>query len=145
MAELIPVQAFALAVLAQLVEADTGSLLGCLVHLFSSNTTPTPATIVGDVTEADYSGYAAKAVTFLAPSISDDGQPELVGTVAEFRPTGTTVTNVIYGGWIVNATSALRYWFRFDNPPLPMGATTDSILLTVRVRMSPSGLIVTVS
>jgi len=107
----------------------------------------TATSVVGDFTEATYSGYAREAIASATPSISDDGVPELVYPVGEFRPTATTVGNpAIYGGLLLTAGGVMIAGWRMDDPPPAMQATTDIIVVTLRIRVDPIfGLTVIVS
>jgi hypothetical protein len=132
--------------LGALTDAVAGTLAGCECHLYKNDITPTPGTPLGSYTEADFSGYAAGAITWLAPTVNDAGEVEVIGTVPEFRPTSDTVQNQIYGATIQDGGGTILYAAsRFDNPPVPMVGTLDSILLTIRLRFSPGGLIVAVT
>lgn len=131
--------------LAALADLIAGALTGAEVALYQSDTPATPSTPLGDYTLADYDGYAPEAITWLAPSIGSDGEPEVVGIVGEFRPTGTATPNVIYGALVTDGAGTTLYAAaRLENPPAAMGATTDSIIVTVCVRFAGSGLMVTV-
>lgn len=125
--------------IAALTELAAGDLLGAEVMLVKALFTPSVNTVIGDLTPADYTGNGNEAVTWLAPSIGDDGEPEIIGTLGEFRPTGTTIGNTIFGGALLETGGALRASFVFADGPVPMSAVTDSILLTLRVRMNPYG------
>lgn len=141
--DLITNQTLALGVTA---DAVAGILTANKVALFQNNIIPTPATPLVDYTEATYSGYAKEAVTWLAPTVADDGVVEVIGIVGEFRPTSSVVVNSIYGILLVDTTGAILYVAaRFDNPPLPMNSTLDNIVVTLRVRIVPGGIVVTVS
>lgn len=136
-------QAWALAATADVI---AGVLTANKVKLYQSNTIPTPATPIGDYTEATYSGYALEAITWSAPTLADDGSVEVLGVVGEFRPTSSAVQNSIYGLLLVDTTGAILYAAaRFDAPPLPMNSTLDAIIVTLRVRFTPGGVVVTVS
>lgn len=71
------------------------------VHLFSADIVLTPNTVIADLTEADYTGYAAVTVTppgvvYLAAAGDILWQfPQIA-----FQPTGTAVPNLIYGWWM---------------------------------------------
>jgi len=145
MASLLANQAMNLAVLADVVTAVTGELTGAEVELFQNDILPTPETPLGDYTLATYDGYAAQAVTWLAPSVADDGSVELVGTVPEWRPTGSVTPNVIYGMLLLTAGGALRAALRFDDAPIPMGSTLDSLITTIRFRAPCGGTVAVVS
>lgn len=128
-------------------DAIAGTLAANKVALYQSNTIPSPARPLSDYTEATYDGYAKKSVTWSAPTRSDDGFIEVVGVIAEFRPTGSVTPNSIYGVLLVDTTGAILYGAaRFDDPvPLPMNSTLDQILITLRIRITPGGLVVTIT
>jgi len=120
---------------------DTGAVLdGATLCLFQNDISPTANTVIGDITACDYSGYAAEAITWLDPSISEDGHIEMIGIAGEFRPTASTTPNNVYGAYILGSGGALFAAGRLDDAPEYMGATTNSMLLTVRVRLSPFGV-----
>jgi hypothetical protein len=143
-----PTQDHALDLAQDALTAVTGSLTGSLVALVKNNITLDANTTMADITanEADYNTYAQAAITWLAPSIADDGQVEVVGTVPEFRPTDALAPNNIYGASIINA-GAIKTYFNaaFDGAPLPMNTVLDSLILTVRWRPQSQMLSVTVS
>jgi len=116
-------------------DAVAGGLNLCTMRLFKAPFTVDRNTLLADLTaiEADYTGYAAEAIVWSAPTISDDGQIEYQGVTGEFRPTGTAITNSIYGGFIV-AGGALMWAWEFPNGPLPMGSALDNIVVTPRFR-----------
>lgn len=134
-----------LAIAGDVTTAVTGSLIGSVVDLYQNDLTPDRHTVVGDFVVANYDGYAQSAVTWLAASRADDGSIELVGTVPEFRPTGALVSNTIFGYFLRDGAGNLLASARDDLAPLPMGSTLDSILITVRVRITAGGLVSVVS
>jgi len=96
--------------------------------------------------EADYAGYTRQLVTFNAPSISDAGAIEVVGTIPEFRPDDDTVDNQIFQLTLFSGDGTkLLAVAAFDNAPLPMGQALDAIVATVRVSVIPTGFVVSVS
>jgi len=128
--------------------APGGALNGAKCHL-----TKEPVTVGKDTpiqafldAEADYAGYAAALITWLAPSIDDAGQPELVGTVPEFRPTGTDPENICYVTFLTDPTNAKLLLFgQLVEGGVGMASTSDSLLVTVRVRPNATGASVIVS
>lgn len=142
--QMVYTQALGLEALAALV--GTGDYLdGAELSLFQNDIDPTPTTPIGDYDVADYTGYGDEAVTWLAPAITDGGIAEVVGTAGEFRPTGTTVGNSVYGCLLKTAGGALVGACKFADGPYPMTNALDQILLTVRLRYSATGLIVSVT
>lgn len=99
-----------------------------------------------DAVKANYTGYAAEAVTWSAVTVSDDGEVELIGVVGEFRPTGMAVTNTVYGAYVFDpVATTLKLVGRFDDAPLPMASADDAILVTLRYRLKDGSLAVVVS
>lgn len=128
--------------------AEDGPLDGLKVYLFKENlafNADTPITTF-QAAQADYAGFTWLPVTWQLPTISDDGIVEVVGTVAAFRPTASTTENDIWGlyadvvgdaNWVFAGT--------FDDAPLPMNNTLDSILVTLRYRPADRSICVVVS
>lgn len=142
--ELVKTNTEALAVLLALT--DTGGLLdGAKVRLFVNDVQPVVTSVIGDFTVTTYTGHGDKLITWLAPSIADDGTPECVGTVPEFRPTDAVVPNTVFGALLIDAGAIMMEGGRFDNGPLPMESALDSILVTVRLRYADNSIMVVVS
>lgn len=142
--DLVRTNTEALAVLFALT--DTGGLLdGAKVRLFTNDVQPVITSVVGDFTAATYTGHADKLVTWLAPSIADDGTPECIGTVPEFRPTDAVTPNTVFGAILIDAGAVMMEGGRFEGGPLPMESALDSILITVRLRFTDISLMVVVS
>jgi len=120
-------------------------LAAAVVGLYKNDVVPSRDLLLAAYTTADYSGYAEEAVTWLVPSVADDGEVEMVGIVGEFRPTGAVIQNTVFGIVLKTAGGELVQAARFDLPPLPMGGVDDSILVTLRVRLTLAGMVVTVS
>lgn len=145
MTPLVGMNALSFAALLALTTTD-GPLDGAKLELYQNNLDPSPTDVIGDYTIADYTGHAVKTITWLAPSISDDGIAEVVGTAAEFRPTGTTIMNTIFGVMLEDGAGALMGASKLSNAGLPMQSALNSILLTVRIRLNPLfGYVVLVS
>lgn len=129
--------------------ADIADYLANLkVHLTRSEITIDPNTILADLTavEATYTGYVLATVTWLDPSVADDGTVEVNSTPIEFRPTGTTVTNNIYAAYCVAAVGGdLLFAGPLDGAPLPMSSALSSIILVVRYRPAAKSLTVVIS
>lgn len=126
----------------------TGYLAGATVDLYQAEIAINQTTPLSEFTSnlANYTGYAQGAITWGPATVADDGTVEILGTVPEFRPTGTAVTNTIWGLFIRDAGgTALYFAGQFDGAPLPMGSTLDSILLTLRFRPATQSVVVVIS
>lgn len=105
------------------------------VDLFKADIVPARDTPLGtyQAAVADYDGYGSATVTWNGPSRSDTGKIEVVGTVPEFRPTGTTTPNTVFGFFTTTfGDNSLGYAGRFDDAPIPMEDALDAIVLTLR-------------
>lgn len=93
-----------------------------------------------DALVADYSGYADGTITWTGSRKTDDGKLELTGTVPEFVPSGSGVTNMIGSVAIYNAGKTKVYAVaNFDGVGLPMNSTLSSIIAAVALRFSDVG------
>jgi len=118
-----------------------GSLEAPELGLFQNNVVFDPdLTVIGDLDEADYTGYAKEALTWDQPSVSDDGNLEMHASQATFRPTDAVTPNDIYGWFLVDAGGALIAGGNFDTAPLPMNNALDVIKVTLQLRPTAGGL-----
>jgi hypothetical protein len=108
------------------------NLVNCEVNLFQNDVTPTPATVLGDLTVATFSGYAAIVVAALLAAYLDPigGASAQIGTV-QFDHSGGAVANTIYGFWVETAGGVLILAGRFDQA-VPMNVLGDSIPLDIK-------------
>lgn len=116
--------------------AVTGMLTGAEVRLFINDFEPDRESVIGDYDPPTYTGNGDEAITWNAPSVSDDGTVEVVGTLGEFRPTDAVAPNDVFGAIILDGGGGLLDAVRFPAGPLPMNSALDSILLVVRWRPS---------
>lgn len=123
----------ALAVLGALTGAG-GLLDDAELFLFVNDIQPQQTSVIGDFDPTTYTGHGNEQITWLTPSIADDGTPEVIGTAGEFRPTDDVTPNSVYGVLIVTSGGDLVEAGRFEDAPLPMQSDTDAILITVRLR-----------
>lgn len=125
-----------------LADAIAGGLAGAEIHLFQNNIVFDPSTVlIGDLTEATYVGYAAIALTFGVPSVSDDGAVESICTAQVWRPTNGVTPNDIYGFYIDDGAGVLLAGGTFDTGPLPMNSALDVINTVVRFRLDSTGMV----
>lgn len=136
-----------LAVLANMKTADGGPNDGLFatahVGLFIDGPGFTPDMVLTDLDPATYTGYARKAVTWLAPIIGgDNGYPSMVGTVPEFRPTDGVTPNTIKGYFITEALAgtdllAIEY---FDTL-VPLENALNALLVRPEIQFDPDSSI----
>lgn len=126
----------------QVLYPNVGSLLGmglvrtalvdCTVHLFSNDATLGPGTVVGDLTECTFGGYAEKTVAALLPAYIDPlgGASAQIATV-QWDHSGSGTDELVYGFWVETDGGDLFLCGKFDEP-IPMGSVGDSIPLDVK-------------
>lgn len=116
-----------------------GILYGSKLKLFKNDHTPDVADGLIDYEEADYDGYAEKALTTWGqPSrVVDDGEVTHPSQQYDFVSAVPTVsTNTVYGFYLTNAAEdALLLAARFDDP-VSMATDADSIVVLLRVAIS---------
>lgn len=95
-----------------------GRFFGAKVQLFKSDTPLVAGTVLGDLEEADFSGYAESGVlAFGAAFINDAGGAEIVAPGVQFTQTAATISNTVYGYMVVNAAGDGLLWAeRFPQP-----------------------------
>jgi len=116
----------------------------CDVKLFSNNIGVSPNSLIADFTEADYTGYASQTlgatpVAMLNPEGDIAAQfPHLT-----FTPTGTTVTNTIYGYWVEGTGGGtgdrVLFAANFDPPVVLSGPLTSLIVEPRHCLGQPAG------
>lgn len=116
----------------ELDDIKINTLDGGKLKLFKNDFTPTPATVIGDFIEADFSGYAAKTIAaFGAVHTNPDGSAEVASPLEQFDHSGGAVSNLVYGWWFETAAGVLIMSERFASAPIPMAVVGDSILLVL--------------
>lgn len=87
------------------------------LHLFKNNATISESTVIGDLTECDFTGYSAKTLTGASWSVS--------GSTASYAQQTYSMTSggSLYGWYITNAASdTLIFCATFDSViTLPSG------------------------
>jgi hypothetical protein len=104
----------------------------CKVKLFQNPVSLSPSTVVGDLTEATFGGYAPIIVTALLPAYIDPvgGASAQIATI-QFQCDGTAPTNIVYGFWVETAAGVLILAGTFD-AGIPMSLATDAIPVDVK-------------
>jgi len=120
-----------------LVSLLRGKLLGLdantlRVRIFKNNYTPVALSVVGDFTEADYSGYASQTPVFPVPGVSGNVSSSTAAMLTFLRGVGAT-SNDCYG-WYATATfggvTKLVDAKRFAVTPKSMAVVGDGINVT---------------
>lgn len=118
------------------------------LHLGKSPISITPATPYATLSgqEADFTGYAAAALTWDVPSTASDGTVESVSAPVVFRPTDAVVDDSIYNLWVSNSGGSVWYFAgTIPGGPLPMGSALDQMIVNIRYRPASQTLAVIIS
>jgi hypothetical protein len=104
------------------------------LHLFQNNYVPVLSDVVGNYTEATFSGYASATLAWGAAFINGSTQAEIDATPVTFAHSSGGVTNTIYGIYVLDSGGALAYAERFG-APISMATSSDSITYTAKATM----------
>jgi hypothetical protein len=83
-------------------------LNACFLRLYANPATISGATVITDLTEATFPGYAAQATTaWTAPSLNAGNQAQMTLPQLTFTATGPSPSNQIYGWYLTHPTGGL--------------------------------------
>lgn len=109
---------------------------GYTLHLFKNDATISESTVVGDLTEADFTGYSSIALTG-GSWVTTPADPS-TGTYAQqtFTSSADQTPQVIYGYYVtLTAGGALRWVEKFDGS-VTVQFDTDYIKVTPRLTLA---------
>jgi hypothetical protein len=110
----------------------TALLTAAKIKLFQNDVNPNPNTVIGDLTEATFSGYLAATATWGATFLNSDGKAEADAPSHMFARAAGATSNDIFGYWVEDAAGNLLFAERFAGAPIPMAVVTDAIVLLSR-------------
>lgn len=129
--------------LAELLDEQTGHSSahawdGAIVKLFKSNTTPTRATVLADLTIADFAGYAnltLAAANFAGSTIASNVASVTYGLTLTWTRSTTGTSQTVYGMAVCNsaATKIIAIGL-FDSGPYVVTNAGDAVNETLTVR-----------
>lgn len=103
------------------------------LRLFKNNHVPTEADVVGDYTEANFSGYpGAVSPTWGTPFVNGSNKGEVDATLITYTHNGGGTANTVYGVYVVDGAGVLVYAERFP-APYTMGSNGDTFPYTPKV------------
>jgi hypothetical protein len=105
-----------------------------ILKLFKSNTTPSETTVVGDLTEADFTGYSAITLTGASWSISGTTPTQAAYAEQTFTSSADQSVQNVYGYYLVRATDGdLVAAERFTSGPYAISNLGDNIKVTPQI------------
>jgi len=122
------------------LNAASVGLTGSLVLVARNN-------VLADFTSKELvnDGYGRKVITWNKPERLANGTIGCVGTVAEFRPTGTTSPGLAYNAFVVDSTGLkLLASCTLDDAPVPMADTHSALVVTVIYNPQTGGMVIDV-
>lgn len=122
---------------ADVTAKKAGDLALATVHLFTNALTPTPSSVVGDFTEATFTGYAAVAVAgWNANRLNTDGSISIDATnVMTFVGPGDATGETIQGYYVLAAGGGTPYLYAVRFPtPVALLTPADVLALVATYR-----------
>lgn len=99
------------------------------LRLFENNYTPVEASVVGDFTEATFSGYAA--ITLTGASWTLTTADPAVADYAQQTFTASAAGNSVYGYYVTNNAGTVLMWAeRFTDGPYTITGNGDVVKVT---------------
>lgn len=99
------------------------------LRLYENNYTPVEASVVGDFTEATFSGYAA--ITLTGASWTMTTADPAVADYAQQTFTATAAGNSVYGYYVTNNAGTICVWAeRFTDGPYTITGNGDVVKVT---------------
>jgi hypothetical protein len=104
------------------------------LHLFQNNYVPVLSDVVGNYTEATFSGYASQNPTWGAAFINGSTQAEIDAGALTFTRSAGASSNTIYGIYVLDSGGVLTYAERFP-APVSMATAGDAIVYTPKATL----------
>lgn len=103
--------------LTQLSDIIAARLDGGSLRLFQNNYVPDSSSNAASFTVANFTGYANKTIaTWGAPFLDGTNVPSTLAPLQTFTATASTVTNIVYGVYYLDAGGELVFAERFATP-----------------------------
>lgn len=106
------------------------------LKLFKNNLTPTAATVNGDFTEANFTGYASKTITAATwnAAVGISGKAYATYPNQLWTKSGAT-GNDIYGWYHQDSTGALLACERFASAPISMNVDGENLSFPLQMKL----------
>jgi hypothetical protein len=105
------------------------------VKLFKNDLVPTPDTVLADLTEADFTGYAPVTIAGAWNASTDPQERGLVwySALVPFSASGAAVPNIIYGWYVVNTDGTVLKVVKRLDTPITFDSGGDELVLKLLV------------
>jgi hypothetical protein len=104
------------------------------LHLYKNNFTPVEASVLGDFTEADFSGYATQAFGFTT-ALTVAGISYIVGSPLMWQQNGGGTSNTIYGYYVTDNSNTILLWAERFSSSKSMAGLADLLTVVARVEL----------
>ncbi|HXG48563.1 MAG TPA: hypothetical protein VNO52_13115 [Methylomirabilota bacterium] len=124
----------------QAVTPTTSKLFGAKIGLFTNAVVPSKDTVLADLTEANYTGYAQSAAVQWSNVFDDLSQkPSIRSQSVLFKPTGNAQLNTIRGAFLVAADGVTLLGVELFNNPIVQGDADDGFTYACTYSEDPNG------
>jgi len=104
--------------------AEWGTLT---IHLFSNNVTVSDTTVIANLTECTFGGYAAQTIGPWTAPASDGGNGAYTqAPLVTWTPTGSGLPQNVYGYYVTDAGGNLRWAQNDPNAPVVLSNTSQT-------------------
>jgi len=106
-----------------------------IMRLFKNDYTPVEGSVLGDFTEATWTGYAQKSLTGSSWTVATvAGVTTGTFAVQTFTSTANQAAELSYGYYVLGATSGILLWAeRFTDGPYAIAVLGDNIAITPKI------------
>lgn len=111
-----------------------GPLVNAHLILFTNDIIPGRNTVIGDLVEATFAGYAAGVLVWSAGENDSAGRAVLIGTPATFSPADAVLEETIYGVGITNTAETTLFAAERFATPVPLASPADSLTYVTQFR-----------
>ena len=120
-----------------LEEIQTAAILnGQNLRLFKNNITPSSISVIGDFTEADYSGYAGVTTVSFASATEVSNKAQITDAAARgFTHNGGGTANTVYGYYYESGSGKLILAEAFSSP-VTMASFGDNVSVQLTVKLN---------
>lgn len=105
-----------------------------VLHLFGNDVTPTDSTVIGDLTQATSSGYAA--ITLVSSNWTTTQVSGVTTAVYSEKTFSFNTDATAYGYYITDTSGNLLWLERFSGAPFDIPTGGGSISITTRLTLS---------